>query len=81
MAVPDRTVRVLWTREDELGVSPFGAPMVVKLSAGLDSDSRPMDWTMDIWSPTHVNRTGANGGVNLLTAEALETPPEPPDPR
>lgn len=80
LAMPERTVRVLWTREDELGVAPFGAPMVVKLSAGLDDQSRPLDWTIDIWSPTHVNRPGANGGVNLLTAEALETPPEPPTP-
>ncbi|OYZ98014.1 MAG: hypothetical protein B7X99_12960 [Rhizobiales bacterium 17-65-6] len=80
LAVPDRTVRVLWTREDEMGVAPLGAPMVVKLSAGLDSQSRPLDWTIDIHSPSHVNRPGANGGVNLLTAEALETPPEAPAP-
>lgn len=80
LAVPERTVRVLWTREDELGVAPFGAPMVVKLSAGLDGQSRPVDWTIDIHSPTHVNRPGANGGVNLLTADALEAPPEAPAP-
>lgn len=77
---PGRTVRVLWTREDELGVAPFGAPMVVKLDAGLDGTGRPLDWAIHIWSPTHVSRPGANGGVNLLTAEALENPPEPPVP-
>lgn len=80
LAHPGRTVRVLWTREDELGVSPFGAPMVVRLDAGLDGTGRPLDWTIDIWSPTHVSRPGARGGVNLLSADALENPPPPPHP-
>ncbi|MBA4789832.1 MAG: xanthine dehydrogenase family protein molybdopterin-binding subunit [Rhizobiales bacterium] len=75
---PGRTVRVLWTREDEMGVAPFGAPMVVTLDTGLDADGRPLDWTIDIRSPTHVDRPGANGGVNLWSAEALETPPPRP---
>ncbi|WP_127088199.1 xanthine dehydrogenase family protein molybdopterin-binding subunit [Aquabacter cavernae] len=77
---PGRTVRVLWTRADEMGVAPFGAPMVVTLDAGLDAQGRPLDWTIDIRSPTHVDRPGANGGVNLLSAEALETPPARPTP-
>ncbi len=79
-AYPGRTVRVLWTREDELGVSPFGAAMVVRVSADLDADARPIDWTINIWSPTHVQRPGANGGVNLLTALALEHPSAEPPP-
>ncbi|MEW6255872.1 MAG: molybdopterin cofactor-binding domain-containing protein [Pseudomonadota bacterium] len=80
LAHPGRAVRVLWTREDELGVSPFGAPMVVRLEAGLDAGGRPLDWTIEIWSPTHVSRPGARGGVNLLSAEALDTPSLPPPP-
>ncbi|MEP9377330.1 molybdopterin cofactor-binding domain-containing protein [Aquabacter sp. CN5-332] len=80
MARPGRTVRVLWTREDELGVAPFGAAMVVRVSAGLDADARPVDWTIDIWSPTHGSRPGMNGAVHLLTANALEHPPVDPPP-
>lgn len=80
MARPGRTVRVLWTREDELGVAPFGAAMVVKLAAGLDAAGRPVDWTIDIFSPSHGGRPGMNGAVNLLTPLALETPPDDPAP-
>ena len=39
--------------------------------------AKPVDWTAEIWSGTHVQRP-SNGG-NLLTHEALPTPP--PDPR
>ena len=79
MARPGRLVRVLWTREDELGVAPFGAAMVVKIKAGLDEAFRPVTWRYDIWSPTHGSRPGSNNAVNLLTANALASPPnEPP---
>ncbi|TCT05979.1 xanthine dehydrogenase family protein molybdopterin-binding subunit [Aquabacter spiritensis] len=80
LACPGRPVRVLWTREDELGVAPFGAPMVVTLDAGFDADARPVDWTIDIVSPTHVSRPGAHGGVNLLGAAALADAPPAPAP-
>lgn len=80
LARPGHTVRVLWTREDELGVAPFGAAMVVKLAAGLDATGRPVDWTIEVFSPSHGGRPGMNGAVNLLTAAALETPPRDPAP-
>lgn len=80
LARPGRTVRVLWTREDELGVAPFGAAMVVKLAAGFDGAGRPEDWTIEVFSPSHGGRPGMNGAVNLLTAAALETPPADPAP-
>ena len=38
---------------------------------------KPVDWTQEIWSPTHNQRPGAGG--NLLGALALpDPPPEPP---
>jgi nicotinate dehydrogenase subunit B len=77
---PGRLVRVLWTREDELGVAPFGAAMMVRIKAGLDEAFRPVSWRFDIWSPTHGSRPGANSAVNLLTADALPHPPVEPPP-
>jgi CO/xanthine dehydrogenase Mo-binding subunit len=78
---PGRPVRVLWMREDELGSSPVGAAMVVKVASGLDADRRPLGWTLELWSPPHGQRPGMNDGVNLLGADALPNPPRRPEPR
>jgi CO/xanthine dehydrogenase Mo-binding subunit len=76
--VPNRTVRVQWSREDEFTAAPLGAAMAVKLRAVLDSDLRPADWTIEIWSPVHAQRPGTNGSANLLGAEALPDAAPPP---
>jgi CO/xanthine dehydrogenase Mo-binding subunit len=76
--VPNRTVRVQWSREDEFTAAPLGAAMAVKLRAVLNGDMRPADWTIEIWSPVHAQRPGTNGSANLLGAEALPDPPPPP---
>ncbi len=68
---PDRTVRVQWLREDEFAAAPVGSAMAVRIRAELGSDGRPVDWTMDIWSPIHGRRPGMNAGGNLLGADAL----------
>ena len=77
---PGRHVRVQWSREDELGASPVGAAMIIDLNAGLDKGGRPIGWTMEITSPSHGQRPGANGGINLLGRSALPDPPENPVP-
>jgi nicotinate dehydrogenase subunit B len=77
MQVPDHCIRVQWRREEEFGFEPFGPAMHVTLRAALDDAGKPVDWTAEIWSPTHVQRPSTGG--NLLTHEALPTPP--PDPR
>ena len=51
--------------------------MHVTLRAALDDAGKPVDWTAEIWSATHVQRPSSGG--NMLTHEALPTPP--PDPR
>ena len=51
MRVPERTVRVQWTREDEFAAAPMGSAMVVGLRAVLDANSRPADWTIEILEP------------------------------
>jgi nicotinate dehydrogenase subunit B len=76
--VPNRTVRVQWTREDEFSAAPMGSAMVVGLRAVLDANSRLADWTIDVWSPVHAERPGMNGRANLLGAEALPDAPPPP---
>ena len=73
---PDKPIRVRWRRDEEFGFEPVSPAMVVSVSAALDKDGRPSDWTTEIWSGKHTNRPG--GGGNLLAAEALPNPPPPP---
>lgn len=77
MQVPDHCIRVQWRREEEFGFEPVGSAMHVTLRAALDDAGKPQDWTAEIWSATHVQRPSSGG--NMLTHEALPTPP--PDPR
>jgi nicotinate dehydrogenase subunit B len=64
-AVPGRPVRLLWSRSEELGWSPFGAPMRTQVSVGLGEDGRLTHMNLDILTASHVRRPGF-GGVNLL---------------
>ncbi len=73
--MPGRTVRVQWSREDEVLAAPISTAMAIKLRAVLDADSRPADWTIEIWSPPHAQRPGMNGNANLIGAEALPNAP------
>jgi nicotinate dehydrogenase subunit B len=66
-----------WTRADEMAWSPFGAPMRIRLAAGLDARGAIVDWTHEVWSPPHVARPGFGSGVNLLAAQHLADPLEP----
>jgi CO/xanthine dehydrogenase Mo-binding subunit len=52
--------------------------MVVGLRAVLDANSRPADWTIEIWSPVHAQRPGMNGRANFIGAQALPDAPAPP---
>ncbi len=71
-------VRVQWTRQDELCVSPIGSASLVQLSAGLDAQGRITDWQAQTWSHSHLNRPGWSSGINLLAAWALQ--PDAPRP-
>ncbi len=66
--VPGHPVRVLWSRADELSLSPFGPAMVVELQAGLDADGTIADWQHDVWSPGHSRRPGRSATPALLGA-------------
>ena len=77
MQKPGQPIRVRWRREEEFIYEPKTPAMMVKVRALLDDAGKPVDWTQEIWSPTHNQRPGAGG--NLLGALALpDPPPEPP---
>ena len=65
-AVPGRPVRVLWSREDELGWGPAGPAMLARLSAGLDAAGRIQTWRHDVWSNGFLGRPGTGGEPRLL---------------
>lgn len=72
--VPGRPVKVQWMRDDEFAWEPFGSAMVMKLSAGLAAEGGVAEWQHEVWSNTHNDRPGAQGGVNLLAARYLAKP-------
>ena len=76
--MPGKPVRVRWRREEEFVYEPKTPAMIVKVRALVDDAGKPVDWTQEIWSPTHNNRPGAGG--NLLGALALPNPPPEPPP-
>jgi CO/xanthine dehydrogenase Mo-binding subunit len=82
LRAPGQTVRVQWSREDELSFAPYGSAMAVRLRASLDHAGRPAMWTHEIWSGPHGQRPNPSAPYQLLAARALPgatTPPEPSD--
>jgi CO/xanthine dehydrogenase Mo-binding subunit len=75
---PGQLVRVQWTRADELRASPMGAAMAIEVSADLDSQGKPTNWALEIWSGPHGQRPGMGGFPNLEGAYALPNPPPRP---
>jgi CO/xanthine dehydrogenase Mo-binding subunit len=78
MQMPGKPIRVRWRREEEFVYEPKTPAMIVKVRALVDDAGKPVDWTQEIWSPTHNLRPGAGG--NLLGALALPNPPPEPPP-
>jgi CO/xanthine dehydrogenase Mo-binding subunit len=76
LQIPDQCIRVQWRREEEFGFEPIGTAMTVTVRAALDDAGKPVDWTQEIWSATHVQRPATGG--NMMTHEALPTPPPAP---
>jgi len=62
------TVRVLWSRADELSHAPFGPAMLVELQAGLDAEGGIAHWQHELWSPGHSRRPGRSATPALLGA-------------
>lgn len=66
-----RPVRVLWTREDEMTRAPYGSAMLVRISAGLDTNGRIATWRQDVWSNGYLGRPGTGGEPRLLALAHL----------
>jgi len=54
--------------------------MAIRLRAVLGSDNKPLDWSIELWSPPHAQRPGMNGNSNLAGAAALPNAPPPATP-
>jgi CO/xanthine dehydrogenase Mo-binding subunit len=78
-AAPGRPVRVLWTRADELGWSPFSSAMLVDVAAGVDEGGRLASFEVAVTSNGHSSRPGRGTLPTLLAAAHLAEPfPVPP---
>jgi nicotinate dehydrogenase subunit B len=77
-AVPGRPVRVVWTREDELGWGPLGPAMVVEIAADLDETGTVQRWRHDVWSNGHSSRPGPPGNPMLAATHVADAVPSAP---
>jgi CO/xanthine dehydrogenase Mo-binding subunit len=76
--MPGRCIRVQWRREEEFGFEPVGTAHMTRIKAVLDGAGKPIDWTCEVWAGSHVQRPVFGG--NMLTHEALPSPPPAPKP-
>ncbi|WP_431283476.1 molybdopterin cofactor-binding domain-containing protein [Humitalea sp. 24SJ18S-53] len=73
-AAPGVPVRLMWTRADELGWSPFSSAMRVEVSAGLDPAGAIAGFRLDVASNGHSSRPGRGPLPTLLAAANLAEP-------
>ncbi len=73
-AVKGRTVRVQWSRADEMSHAPFGAAMTIEIEADLDASGEIVDWRHTIWGNGHTARPGRADIPTLLAASELASP-------
>jgi CO/xanthine dehydrogenase Mo-binding subunit len=77
--MPGRPIRLQWMREQEHGWEPYGAAMIAKVRASLDSAGRIVEWDYGVWSNTHTTRPGPAGA--LLAAQHMEHSFPVPEPK
>jgi CO/xanthine dehydrogenase Mo-binding subunit len=73
-ARPGRPVRVLWSRAEELGWSPFSPAMLVEVEAGADAAGNLLSWHQLVLSNGHSSRPGRAKDPTLLAAGMLAEP-------
>jgi len=78
MAVPNRPIRLQWSRQDEFRREPFGPAMSMRVSAATGGAGSIQNWQYDVWSPTHSTRPyyGADTAGSLLASREKEQPLE-----
>lgn len=70
-AAPGVPVRLMWTRADELGWSPFSSAMRVEVAASLDGAGAVSGFSLDVASNGHSSRPGRGALPTLLAAADL----------
>ncbi|MFC7474129.1 molybdopterin cofactor-binding domain-containing protein [Dankookia sp. GCM10030260] len=73
-AVPGIPVRMLWSRAEEVGWSPFSPAMLVDVEADLDAAGNIAAWRSHIISNGHSSRPGRAPEPTLLSAAMLAEP-------
>jgi CO/xanthine dehydrogenase Mo-binding subunit len=73
-AVPGKPVRLLWSRAEELGWSPFSSAMLVDIEADVAADGSLLGWRSNIISNGHSSRPGRALQPTLLAASMLAEP-------
>jgi nicotinate dehydrogenase subunit B len=73
--VPGTPVRLVWSREEELGWAPFGAAGLVELTATFDDSGSVLAWEHHFWSNGHISRPGViDDAPAFVTASQLAEP-------
>jgi CO/xanthine dehydrogenase Mo-binding subunit len=73
-AADGRPVKIVWSREDELGWAPFGPAMAVDLEVDLDGAGEIVAWRGDVYGNGHGVRPGRSKNPTLLAASHLGKP-------
>jgi CO/xanthine dehydrogenase Mo-binding subunit len=73
-AHPGRPVRVMWSRAEELGWSPFSPAMLVEVEAEADAGGTLTSFTLDCASNGHSGRPGRGADPTLLAASMTADP-------
>ncbi|WP_270934716.1 molybdopterin cofactor-binding domain-containing protein [Falsiroseomonas oryzae] len=70
-AHPGQPVRVLWSRADELGWSPFSPAMLVEVEVEADAQGTLTAWKQEVVSNGHSGRPGRGKEPTLLSASMI----------
>ncbi len=78
LQIPGHCIRIQWRREEEFGFEPVSTAHMTRIQAVLDDAGRPIDWTVEVWAGSHVQRPVFGG--TMLAHEALPNKPPPAKP-
>ncbi|MGG5820567.1 molybdopterin cofactor-binding domain-containing protein [Falsiroseomonas sp. HW251] len=70
-AHPGTPIRLMWSRAEELGWSPFSPAMLVEIEAEADADGTLLRWKQEITSNGHSGRPGRGKDPTLLSASMI----------
>jgi CO/xanthine dehydrogenase Mo-binding subunit len=73
-ANPGVPIRLQWSREDELGWSPFSSAMLLRVEAETDPSGNLLSWTQNVTSNGHMLRPDCFDTPSLLAAAELSRP-------